>query len=299
MKSKILPVKVHTIGQLLAPLGITNKHQGIHVISTKGNEEELSLLYPFRSDHFSFLIVNEGEIALKVNLLEYTIGRNNALLLPPNVVRQFVKVSGDIRVVFIAFTADFLSSTSLHMKNVDALEFLSSQMNLLLTMEDKELALLIKLLDFLELKLDIPDGQAFQEEVLLNVFTGFIYEIGSLYRKQEFIEEVKGSRKEELTFRFLKILPQHFKEERSVQAYASLLNVTPKHLSQTLKEVSGRTAGSFIDEIVVMEAKILLSDITLTIGEVASYLNFSDQFFFSKYFKKQSGMSPSQYRNAV
>jgi YesN/AraC family two-component response regulator len=72
--------------------------------------------------------------------------------------------------------------------------------------------------------------------------------------------------------------------------------VTPKYLSQTVKEVSGKTAGEFIDEMVMMEAKVLLSDLSLSVAQVSEELFFSDQFFFSKFFKNHAGITPSAYR---
>jgi AraC family transcriptional activator of pobA len=299
MKSMILQVQTHTIQMLLDRIGITGPHFELHVISTDLKEVELPILYPFRSDHFSFLIVTEGELLVNVNLLEYRLKKCNVLLLSPRVVRQFVKFSSDCTITTILFTTEYLLSAGIQNKNINALEFLSSHVNPLLITQEKELEVLLQILHLLKTKTDSCNGQAFQEEVLLHVFAGFIYEIGSLYKKQESIEEVRGTRKEELTFRFLKLLPLHYKEERSVLAYASMMNITAQYLSQVIKEVTGKTASDFIGKMVLMEAKILLTNHDLTIAQVAAYLNFSDQFFFSKYFKKQCGISPGNYRKTA
>ena len=106
------------------------------------------------------------------------------------------------------------------------------------------------------------------------------------------------SRKVYLAFQFLKLLREHIKEQRSVNFYANLLYVTPKHLSMCVKEITGKPCGELIDERVVAEAKALLYNQELTIAHVAEELNFSDQFFFSKYFKKCTGMSPKHCRMA-
>ena len=71
-----------------------------------------------------------------------------------------------------------------------------------------------------------------------------------------------------------------------------MLCVTPKHLSATIKETSGRTAGEWIDSYVIIEAKTLLRNTGLTIQEVSAKLNFSNQSFFGKYFKHITGISP-------
>lgn len=296
MPKEILPVPMHTMEQLLAPLGITSQHKGLYVTSFSPNDVEVPILHPFRSDHFSFTLVHEGDFSVKLDLLEYNIQKNSIILTAPNTVRQFLNVSPDCRLTSVIFTSDYLSGTSIHTKNVDAFDFLSSQVSPLLVSDEKAMAPLVAILNIIEGKIDISGELAFQDEVLLSLFTGFIYEVSSLYQQQQNLGEVKGTRKEELTFRFLKMLPQYFKKQRSVQDYAAMLNITPKYLSQTVKEITGKTAGEFIDEIVMMEAKVVLNDPALTIAQVSAYLNFPDQFSFSKFFKKQSGISPSKYR---
>ena len=78
--------------------------------------------------------------------------------------------------------------------------------------------------------------------------------------------------------------------------FANRLGIAPKHVSMVVKKVSGRTASDWIDEYVVLEAKQMLRTTTLTVQEVSRELNFANQSFFGKYFKKHVGMSPSEYR---
>jgi AraC family transcriptional activator of pobA len=140
------------------------------------------------------------------------------------------------------------------------------------------------------------DTQHFSAEIIQHLFSALLYELAGRHRKYNAGFKVKITRKEDLLMRFMKLLPEHFKEERSVQFYADLLFVTPKYLSQTVKEISGKTAGELIDQMVITEAKILLSDLSSSIAQVAESLYFSDQFFFSKYFKNQTGTTPREYR---
>lgn len=297
MKVRDHSIQTHTIGQLLSLIGIDDNPKQLHVIAANYSHTGLRILYPFRSDHYAFYLVTEGELRVKLNLLEYKLPKNSVLLLTPNAVRQFIGISPDCKVASISFTGEYLSSTNIHTKNIDAFNFLSSLANPLLPLSENETHFLFSLLNIIEIKTAINDIKlAFQDEVIINTFTAFLYEIGGLYERQKESATIIGSRKEELTFRFLKILPQHYKDERSVQGYANMMNITPKYLSQAIKDVTGKTAGAFIDEMVILEAKVLLSNPALTIAQVSDHLHFSDQFFFSKFFKKQCGLSPSKYR---
>src|SRR6516225_1653970 len=97
MSKEILPVQMHTMEQLLAPLGITSQHNGLYVTSFNPIDVEVPILYPFRSDHFSFTLVHEGDFSINVGLLEYNVKKDNILLVAPNTVRQFLNVSPNCR----------------------------------------------------------------------------------------------------------------------------------------------------------------------------------------------------------
>lgn len=95
---------------------------------------------------------------------------------------------------------------------------------------------------------------------------------------------------------FIRLLSQHFKQERSVEWYSNEMCLTPKHLSEVVKQVSGKTAGQWITTMVIIEIKNLLKHTTLSIKEIAQDMNFPNQSFLGKYFKNVEGISPSDFR---
>ncbi len=95
---------------------------------------------------------------------------------------------------------------------------------------------------------------------------------------------------------FLRMARQHFREQRFLDFYAAKMKITPKHLSRTIKLQTGITAAEWLDRFVILEAKVLLRSSNLNIQEISDYLHFPSQSFFSKYFKKAVGESPSDYR---
>lgn len=84
--------------------------------------------------------------------------------------------------------------------------------------------------------------------------------------------------------------------ERSISYYADKLCVTSKYLSQVVYKVSGRFAGDWITDFVILEAKALLKSRKYTVQQIADKLNFANQSFFGKYFKDKVGCSPSEYQ---
>ena len=99
-----------------------------------------------------------------------------------------------------------------------------------------------------------------------------------------------------LVEKFLHLAQSYYKEQRGLEFYADKLCITPKHLSKIIKETTGKPANDWIDEHVALEAKALLKSTNMTISQISDELNFPSQSFFGKYFKRVTGMSPSEYK---
>ena len=96
---------------------------------------------------------------------------------------------------------------------------------------------------------------------------------------------------------FLHHLYRNFRKERQIRFYADKLNVSTVYLSRLVKEISGTTVNDHATSLVYKEICNLLTYSDMTIGEIADYLNFSDQSALSNFFKQRSGMTPLAYRN--
>ncbi|GGG95716.1 AraC family transcriptional regulator [Parapedobacter pyrenivorans] len=121
-----------------------------------------------------------------------------------------------------------------------------------------------------------------------------------LYRVKAFVNEQHDATRfaspdQGLLSKYLHLVDSHYIEKRTVKEYADLLSITPNHLSQTIKAVSGKKALSYITERLVREAKSLLLYTDFSISEIAYRLGFSDPANFGKFFKKESGMPPSKF----
>ena len=89
---------------------------------------------------------------------------------------------------------------------------------------------------------------------------------------------------------------QHYKEKRLVKEYAALLHITPNHLNAVCKEMTTRSAGEWIRDRVLLEAKRLLVNAKMNISEIADELNFQDNSYFTKFFKRYEGVTPETFR---
>lgn len=98
---------------------------------------------------------------------------------------------------------------------------------------------------------------------------------------------------------FLKLIDQYYKEKKLTRDYAALLYVTANHLNALSKDRTGQSAGELIRNRVLLEAKRLLVNAKMSISEIASELDFADNSYFSKYFKKYEGVSPDEFRKRI
>lgn len=98
---------------------------------------------------------------------------------------------------------------------------------------------------------------------------------------------------------FQKLIEQHYKEKNLPKDYAALLYVTPNHLNALSRHLTGRSAGELIRDRILLEAKRLLINAKMTVSQIAAELDFADNSYFSKFFKKYEGITPEGFRKQL
>ena len=119
------------------------------------------------------------------------------------------------------------------------------------------------------------------------------------YRHEQRNAHVEAAKRQDEVFdRFIQLLNDSDGAERSIPWFAERLFVTPNRLSNIVKEVSGQTVMQWINRKVVQNAKMLLKHSDLRINEVADKLGFPNPSFFSKFFHRETGMTPNAFRQS-
>ena len=136
----------------------------------------------------------------------------------------------------------------------------------------------------------------YRTEVVKALLLAMFYDMsGVTYRVEQ--SSSKGQSRADVIFaEFIQQLEQNYRTERRVSWYAQQMGITPKYLSEIIKQISKRTPNEWIDSYVVLEIRVLLKNSTKSIKEITEELNFPNQSFLGKYFKEHVGMSPSEYR---
>lgn len=116
--------------------------------------------------------------------------------------------------------------------------------------------------------------------------------------KQEAHPAKRKSRQEETFGKFKKLVNEHCCQHRTIPFYADLLALTPHYLSTLIAKVSGQSVMYWINRATLIQAKALLKSNDMLVCEVAERLNFPSQSAFGSFFKRETGMSPSEYQKA-
>lgn len=138
----------------------------------------------------------------------------------------------------------------------------------------------------------------FFDERLLNALMLLYLDMADIYimQQRDNLMPNDSDRKKELFVRFARLCSKNVTRNHSVAFYASTLCITPQYLARIVREFTHFTVYRFIQKCLIGECLKLLKDTDKTVLQISEELNFSDQATFTKYFKRSTGMSPTEYR---
>ena len=240
----------------------------------------------------------EGTGTFNISLREFQLFPGLMVIALPNQIVEQRCFSSDFKAIFFAVSKNLLETLP-KISNVLSLFFyLKDYPCFNLTPQEQETVK--EYHAFIRKRLKNKEA-LYRKEVVMGLMQGFFFELCNIFTNHAPANATtmkNKSRKEYIFERFYESLVESYQSERSVKFYADQLCLTPKHLSGVVKEVSGKTVGEWIDELVILEAKALLNSSSMNIQEIADRLNFANQSFFGKYFKHYTGMSPKEYRKS-
>lgn len=244
---------------------------------------------PYRAESYAIEFLRKGSIVMQSKLKKVIIHAPAILTLGPSVIRSFTKDSDEILIDIIFFKPQFFLHNQANVFFLSQYDFFENSEMHVFNLEKKNKIKFEQIFSLLRQSLD--NNSAHQSSIFRGYLYILIYEL-DLIKKISSDDSVQNP----LFRKFKELLYKEFINQRSVQYYADTLNVTRKYLSEVIKNNSGKTASEWIDDIVVLEAKVLLQNKDLTISQISDTLNFPNQSGFGRFFKKCEGISPLEYR---
>jgi len=248
---------------------------------------------PTRATNHTLIFLTEGEAIMTIGNDTYTIYKDECLLVPAGQVFSFKHL--DINKGFLCnFHSDVVIG-KIGLKDVSSdFDFLNVWANPRICLKPSQ-ALPVQ--QVLQRIFEIYTEQGLrQSELIQAYFITVLYELSQAYQPLSNSAQTQAIK---LTNQFKALLFQYIKSKHLVSDYASLLAITPNHLNKVVKQITDKSPTKWIDETLVLEAKVLLYQTQLSIGEIASEIGIHDPSYFSRLFKKYQKQTPTQFRKMI
>ena len=244
---------------------------------------------------YGYTIVLQGWITMLYNDHEVYYTKDDLIIYTPGMVVSVINISDDYRGICLVADKDFAFESptmrdAIRAAYLPAVELREPRLTLA---EDDNLHLM-ELMGIIRRYL-LSAGHPFRSECLRTTYGLFLLELNAI-QERTIRDRRFPKRIEELFFDFLRLVPIHFADRHDVAFYASQLCITPRYLSQIVREVSGRTVVDYINQMLLMEASYLLQQTSLPIVQIADRLHFSETASFTRFFTRMKGMTPREFR---
>ncbi len=254
-----------------------------------------SVTYPHRHDFFEVLFLQKGSGFHVIDGNKYEIKPPCVFFMSPGQAHK-LELSLDIEGYIFIFTSDFYL---LNRGNQDSLiEFpffytIHQDNPPLLLQRESDIAFLETL--FRQGITEIKDITESTPELLRSILDLILTTCAARYQmNDELLHKGKG---QILVKKFFHLIEEHNQQNLLLSDYAQMIGVTPNHLTQTVKILTGKTSSQIIKAKQLLEIKRLLAHTSLSVSEIAFRLNFEDQSYFTKFFKRETGLTPIRYRS--
>lgn len=267
------------------------------IIITRHVEQLEPFRYPCRMYATLVFFCLDGEIEFSINLKRYSVGSDTIVVAFDGDIIQIHRVEA-LEAYAILLSSDYLNDLQIDFRNRSTF-YINTRNHSIAHVSHLELMNIMPYYPLL--KTNMENIRAESHEILKGLVQAFSYTVISIM--QVYSKHVDGAntdhipRSQQLFEKFMALLKLHHTTNRGVKFYADRLCLTPNYLSEGIKEYSGKSVAEWINEYVILEAKIMLKNTDLSIQEISFRLNFVTQSAFGKYFKLHTGMGPKFYRN--
>ena len=244
---------------------------------------------------YGYTIVLQGWMTMLFNGREVHFTKDDLIIYTPGMMVSVIAISDDCRGICLVADKEFAFESptmrdAIRAAYLPAVELSEPR----LTLAEEDNLHLMELMGIIRRYLLSAD-HPFRSECLRTTYGLFLLELNTI-QERTICNRRFPKRIEELFFDFLRLVPIHFAEHHDVAFYASQLCITPRYLSQIVRDISGRTVVDYINQMLLMEASYLLQQTSFPIVQIADRLHFSEAASFTRFFTRMKGMNPKEFR---
>lgn len=244
---------------------------------------------PFSHRHHFYAVywIHEGNGVHTIDFEEYEIRPDRIFFIRPEQI-HFLHDNERVRYSALQFTEDFMmpfyptASGEVNRKEIAVYKDLSDA-------EQQRIAVL-----FRQLQAESVSNLPHSAELIRSEINTLLLELERIS-----LATLDTSSVPDLLRTYKDLIDKQFMDKRQVQYYAAQLSISPNYLNVLTRKHCGRTALDLINERVLLEVKRLLLRTDLAISEIAWQSGFNELSYFSRFFKRHTGMTPVQFREAM
>jgi AraC-like DNA-binding protein len=236
------------------------------------------------------IFLKKGYLRGRCNLMDIEAMAPCMSILLPDQILEFTESSEDLEGMVVLMSERFTDRLNIKV-DFDLMQTFQSQR--VIPLNEEALATMLQFCEMVKRLSQFPD-HPFLMETAVNLTRAFFFGAGYFFHQRP--EAVAHSRGEQLVDGFLKLVQMHCRQERQLDFYAQELCISSKYLAATVKTVTGKTAGDWIEDYVMLEAKAMLTNTDMTISQISDHLHFPDTSTFGKYFRRHTGLSPKEFK---
>jgi AraC-like DNA-binding protein/mannose-6-phosphate isomerase-like protein (cupin superfamily) len=277
------------------PMHLLFKSDSDHFFCLK-MEEIMGLQYPVppsKHNCHTIMFITSGTHSMKIGFEEYNTQTSEIVVVPANQIFSIDHINRKHVGFICQFHPDILIGKYGNSEMLNDFDFLKIGGNPKVTVPETHFSFIYNLFNRLQFEY-VENGK-----INLEIVNSYLMTLFSEMNKNTIKTQKHNSAAMVLSTKFKELIYSNIKINHQVNYYASLLNVTPNHLNKSVKSATGKSAMKWIDETILLEAKYLLYQTNFSISEIALQVGHEDQSYFSRFFKKQEGITPIQYRKLI
>lgn len=244
-----------------------------------------------------FSVGLKGSATIEVNTKRYTFTPNTILFILPHQSITVLTKSDDFDAIILVANEKLLNNSPVSIRQKSKI-LVRAITNPLFETNDVEQMWVARFCNYIKARIKSLTGE-YKQQIIQTLLTSLFYEVVNSIDLHQHDKLSSPSRKEQLFIQFIELVTNQYKKEHQVNYYAKQLNITAKYLSAICTTISKRKPSEWIDDNIISEALFLLKESGSSILEVSEELNFRSQSYFTKFFYRKVGMTPSEYKNRV
>jgi AraC-like DNA-binding protein len=271
----------------------------IHNLADNFYKLKLPLPHHRKTVH-DFILLTRGKMGRSIGAEVFETEANNIFILSAGSITATHKISPDIQGYYCHFAPSFLALQPLSTPIQLLFDSVTVHHQPVLTIPPNMMPTLLLLLQRIEHYSAMLNSMPLYTSILKGYLITFLLEIRTCAEAiTNFPIKTSLTASEVLTRQFRQLVSKHVHSLHSVQDYAQMLHISPNHLNKVVKKVTGITASSLLAELILLEAKVFLTQSHLSVADVGCSVGFEDAAYFGRFFRKRTGYTPSEFRKMI